>query len=50
MPQPRQIYASTQHRRDRRRRRRSRTAPRVWAVGALTAAVLVTAEAIRSLA
>jgi hypothetical protein len=49
MPQPRQIYASTQRRRGRRWRRR-RTAPRVWAIGALTAAVIVAGEAIRSLA
>jgi type VI protein secretion system component VasF len=50
MPQPRQIYASTQHLRARRRRRRSRTPSRIGAVAALTAAVLVAAEAIRSLA
>ena len=50
MPQPRQIYASTTHRRDRRRRRRSRTPSRIGAVAALTTAVLVAAEAIRSLA
>ena len=66
MPQPRQIYASTTHRRDRRRRRRSRTPSRIgavahgdrrrpWgarigAVAALSAAVVVAAEAIRSLA
>jgi len=51
MPQPRQIYASTQHRRDRRRRRRaSRIGPRLAAIAALTTAVLVAAEAIRSLA
>jgi hypothetical protein len=49
MPQPRQIYASTQHRRA-RRWRRGRRAPRVWAIAALTAAVIVAGEAIRSLA
>ena len=38
MPQPRQIYASTTHRRDRRRRRRSRTPSRIGAVAALCAA------------
>jgi hypothetical protein len=49
MPPPRQIYASTQRRRGRRWRRR-RTATRLWAVAALTAAVAVAGEAIRSLA
>jgi Flp pilus assembly protein TadB len=50
MPQPRQIYASTQHRRAGRRWRRRR-APRVWAVAALAAAVVAAAgEAIRSVA
>jgi len=48
MPQPRQIYASTQHRRGRRWRRRR--APRVWAIAALTAALVVAGEVIRSLA
>jgi len=48
MPQPRQIYASTQHRRGRRWRRRR--APRVWAIAALTAALVAAGEVIRSLA
>ena len=50
MPQPRQIYASTQHRRARRWRRGRRAAPRLWLVAALTAALIVAGEAIRSLA
>ena len=48
MPQPRQIYASTQHRRGRRWRRRR--APRVWAITALAAALVAAGEIIRSLA
>ena len=49
MPQPRQIYASTQHRRAGRRWRRRR-APRAWAIALLAAVLALAGEAIRSLA